>query len=389
MLVASRWSAQSLALTHIYVLGVLGNGMLGSLHEFLPVALAAKSRPLRIVALPNLLLFNLGTALLVVGFFGSKSAISSGALLLGCSLVAFSVLALLALRHAEDTSWTRRGISIALFGLLATATIGVSLASRPAPPFNADRATVTDLHATLGLVGWILALLGAVAVTVLPMFQGIARWSNAWQRRSWIAAGCLLVAALGGRTLGWLDTSKLALLAGLPFVGFALTVLRGQRRRRSGRRPSLVAAWRFAALVMLSVWLLGAAEAGGLAWPSAMTTAAWLLVGTALPGLLMSMQLEITAFALWNNLLRRRPPGSHAILPGVDHLVRERDKRRVLHCTWLQAGTLLVAGLGDHNLIWNAAAAAQAAVGLVLALCLTSAFRRAVRTAEEFDLRTG
>jgi hypothetical protein len=65
-LLRSRWNPATLALVHVFTLGVLGNAMFGSVLQFLPAAAGVRVRGLGWGRWLHGL-FNLGSALLVVG----------------------------------------------------------------------------------------------------------------------------------------------------------------------------------------------------------------------------------------------------------------------------------------------------------------------------------
>ena len=92
----SRWTPATLVLVHMFALGLLGNAMLGSLVQFLPVAAGSPLPGTRVVPWLHAA-FNAGLALLLATLAVSSHALALPAAgLLGGSLAIFALLALVA-----------------------------------------------------------------------------------------------------------------------------------------------------------------------------------------------------------------------------------------------------------------------------------------------------
>lgn len=382
---ASRWAPASLAQVHVLLLGVLGNGMLGSLQQFLPVAAGADTRWLQRMGPVLCLLFNLGLALLLAGFLVDPAWRGWGGALLATALLPFAAVALHALWQAGLSDTPRWQLAVALSCLGSAGALGLWLAASVRGLPGLSNAQTVDLHAVLGLGAGVIGLIAAVGALVLPMFQGLARWSERGQRRAWLAAAIVLLAALVLRLAGELGSLELALLSALPALWLGGCVLYGQWRRSSRRRPGLVRAWRIGWLLLCSAVLL--ALLGYLAdHPAAVTAAAWLLLAAALPLLLQGMLLEIVPFLHWNRLVLARPPGSHAHLPGVDALLPERDKQALLPLNLLFALMLVVTVWIDDPLAWMSTGALLATQSLALLGVIIGCQQRSRSVAREFGL---
>ena len=381
---ASRWAPASLAQVHVLLLGVLGNGMLGSLQQFLPVATGADTRRLQRAGTTLFTLFNLGLGLLVAGFLHQSAWRGWGGSLLALALLPFAALALHALGRAGLAVTTRWQLAIALACLASAGALGLWLALARGPLPALSHAQTVDLHALLGLAVGVTALLAAIGAVVLPMFQGLARWSERSQQTAWLAASVVFLTALSSRLLGVVDSVALALLAALPAVWLGACVLYGQWRRSSRRRPGLVRAWCFGWLLLVGAVLL--AGFGHARHPPALPAAAWLLLASALPLLLQGMLLEILPFLHWNRLVLARPPGSHAHLPGVDALLPERDKQALLLLNGLFTLCIVLAALGDGPSMWVASGALLALQAVALLVVMLRCLSRVSRVLKEFGL---
>ncbi|HJS35829.1 MAG TPA: hypothetical protein VJ766_10080 [Pseudoxanthomonas sp.] len=314
----SRWTPATLVLVHMFALGLLGNAMLGSLVQFLPVAAGSPLPCPRLVPWLHAM-FNLGVVLLLATLASQARACAVPAgVLLGGSLAVFTALALVAVLRGNGQRVVRHGIGLALIALAMTTALGLLLlAARtgwrvPAPP------GLVDLHAVFGTLGWVLGLLAAVGSITLPMLQGTHAVSSV-ASRMWQAS---LLA-----TLGIVAAAQVNLLpdaawrvAAWPFAVFGIAVFVLQARAPHRRNPTLRRFW----------------QAGCAALLAASVTALWsgmplllvgmLVLGVGLPLLVVGMALEITGFLTWIALRQRVPRGMR--VPGVGSLFAEADKRR-------------------------------------------------------------
>lgn len=356
-LLASRWAPSTLALVHVFVLGVLGSAVLGSLAQFLPVVAGIQPRwpdHCRRV-LPGL--YQCGVAGLIGGFLAWPWLLAPSAILL-CLLIAVFVLGALAgARPDGRQARLRLGLAVSLSNLLATAVLGLLLSLVLAGSAALPLAVLTDLHAGLGLVGTLILLIGTVGSVVMPMFQGTAPVSDQTLAQ-WIAGlGVALLLAGGLRFVGRVDLALLAIsLPGLVLGSYVLVAQVHAPRRRN---PALGGFWRLGAVALVGAWV-------AVVWPSSGDAAAKhlafgvLLIGIALPALVTGMLLEIWAFLAWLDLHRRYP--RQRGLPSVDALLPERLKRVVLGLHVLAALALLLA------VAWRSQATAVfAGAALVLA----------------------
>lgn len=373
----SRWSLQTVALVHLFTLGVLGNAMLGSLLQFLPVA-AEGAIPLE-ASVPWLHgMFNVGLAVFVFALnHGARSdALALAAILLAVPPLVFAFAALPSLLRRGGQRVVRSGIGFALCALIVTAALGVMLIGilRGEVALSLDR--FADAHALFGLLGWVIGLMAAVGSVTVPMFQGTAaipgRWLAAWV----LACGTGLIVG-GGLYL--LNGSQAVLMlavapAALGFVAASLWLPWRATRRRG---TALTWFWRFGTAALGVACMIGLA---GLRWdasPHLAMLAGVLGIGIGLPSMLIGMQLEIIAFLAWIGLRRGCPRGVR--IPGAGLLLPERDKRIALIAHLASACALCAAA-------WWPALAQVAGMFTSLAyaitlVCLTAPLLRARRFA--------
>lgn len=314
----SRWHPATLALVHVWTLGVLGNAMFGSLLQFLPVAVGAAPRWRASVPWLHAV-FNLGVLLLVVGLrSGMRWPLLAAGALLPLAFLWLAATSLPGLVAAAGETLLRTGIGVALGFGVVTALVGSVLAWLLAGGVLWSPAAV-DAHAVLGVLGWMILLLAAVGRVTMPMFQA-TRMLPARGQAVWLIA---VAAWLPLAALWHVHAQRgvvLPLVLALGGAGFALAVLYLQWPVPAARRNALYLHWRLGALALLAAVLALLAGQGLLAGV--------LAVAVGLPLLIGAMAMEIVPFVVWIGL-RHLIPRSVQI-PGVQKLLPDEKKRRVL-----------------------------------------------------------
>jgi hypothetical protein len=214
---ASRWSPAALAVTHLIVIGFLGQIMCGALLQMLPVIAGAPVPAVKFVGSTVDLLLTVGAGLLALGFLGS----GGGVLMAGgaCSAIGFStflVAASVALMRAKGAFQTIRGIGVAFASLLVPVIVGLLLIGALNGWIGIPRLfDLMNMHLAWGLLGWVGLLIAGVAFQIVPMFHVTPAYP-AWLTR-WLAP--IVVAALAlGSLLVMNDTKWVA------FAVFAIVV---------------------------------------------------------------------------------------------------------------------------------------------------------------------
>ncbi|WP_051412501.1 hypothetical protein [Pseudoxanthomonas sp. J35] len=325
---AGRWSPSTIALVHVLTLGVLGNAMLGSLLQFLPVAASTPVRGARWLPLAHAAL-NLGLVLFVLAFHGLHALLLPAALLLAAALALVLVPPLPDLFRRGPQRLLRAGIGAALVALAATALLGVVAAGLLRGHGALPLDQVVDAHAMSG-GGWVLGLLAAVGSVTVPMFHGTPQLAPRVQRAWTLAAVALPVAAATARLCG-APAAVVALALALQAGAFACAVLWLQWHAPHRRNPGLVRFWAVGCIALLLAALAACATVAGVPGlePATATLLAGVLaLGIGVPLLATGMLLEIVAFIAWVDLRGRCPRGMR--IPAVGRLQPEQAKRRAL-----------------------------------------------------------
>ncbi|KZC35507.1 MULTISPECIES: hypothetical protein [Rhodanobacter] len=317
-----RWSPATLALVHVFTLGVLGNAMLGSVLQFLPAAAGVRVRGSATLGPWLHGLFNFGVLLLVAGLHqGWHVALIVAAVLLPLAFVLLAAMTVPGLLAAAGQRLLRAGFGVAIGFAVLTALLGGLLALGLAGDLDLPLAALADVHAGWGVLGWVVVLMATVARVVMPMFQGTGTLREPVQA-AWLGSAVLaLFGAAGWRLAGGAGAWLLGtvLLLGLLFAVAGLWL---QWRAPRPRRGPLLWSWRAGlAMLALAALALPADVRGGM-------LAGALGLGVALPLLVSGMMLEIVPFIGWIELHRRIGRGVQ--LPGVQRLLPVHEKNRVL-----------------------------------------------------------
>lgn len=321
-LLRSRWQPGTLAMVHIFTLGVLGNAMFGSVLQFLPAAASVHVRGGTKAGHALHALFNVGSVLLVAGLLaGWHTGINVAGLLLPAAFLLVGAMTLPGILAGTGQRLLRSGIGLALVSAILTAMLGGCLVLLLDGRLQIPLALVVDVHASWGTLGWIVLLLASVARIVMPMFQGTTMVSGA-ALAAWTISLLLALCAGSLRALVYDDMSWLKLALVVHVAAFAGAALWLQWRSPRSRRGPLLRSWQLGLTVLLTAvpaLILGTHDgllAGALGF------------GVALPFLINGMSLEIVAFLGWIELHRR--VGRGVQLPGVQRLLPEREKTLVL-----------------------------------------------------------
>lgn len=323
-LFASRWALNTVALTHMITLGILGNAMLGSLLQFLPVAAGVRLAPANAVSVHLPIIFNLALAGLLAGLLVWPWLMPWAGLLLVFAIAFHAIGWLLAMRFDGKKTLLRLGIALMLVCLLLTAVLGFLLTLGFVGFVVIPMPLLTDIHAAIGLLGGVVLLCGCVGSVIMPMLQGTSALPNNLLRYWIIALIGLLVSGVVLRSANIIDGEILAKLIVLPVAAFAIAIIFFQWRAPHRRNRTLTGFWCLGAMSLL----MAAVITLWLSIPFKTLLAGVLAIGIGLPSLVLGMLLEIAPFIAWLKLQRHRRQGSR--LQSVDGLLPDVRKQRIL-----------------------------------------------------------
>ncbi len=372
---ASRWTPELLALTHLLTLGVLATVMFGAILQMIAVVAGTPvARPMLVGGAAHAALTVGGLSLSAALLWGLPWLFHLAAATLLLGVGGFAAVVWLTLAQAPWSQVTAVGIRLALAGLALTLALGLALALGHAlAGFALPRFPLTDLHVAWGIGGWIGLLVIGVAYQVVPMFQITPSYPGWMTRRLVPALLVILLAWSAGVVLAhrvhpaWGWAAELSALAGLLGFGAFGVLTLGLQARRRRRLPDVTTDfWRLAMAALLaagSAWLaarLWPGFAGSPAYP--LLLGALLLAGFALSAI-NGMLYKIVPFLVWLHLQNRQlaaAPGAPGAVPHMKQIIRDRRARWQLRAHCLALALLLAAAVAPR---WFTQPAALAFIG--------------------------
>ena len=310
---ASLWTPQALALTHLLALGFMLQAMCGAVLQFIAVAVGGNVWRPRLVANTVQPLLLLATPLLVAGLLFGRPELLAGAVpLFLLAIGGFVVVVTLALWRTPATGMTLWAMRLAIGALAITALLGALLAEALGRGLALPLVEVTDVHLAWGLGGWALMLLAGVSYHVVPMFQ-LTQPYPPWFAR-WFAP-LLLLLLLAWSSRIFVDAARWSPLIALPlllilsaYAGITLW-LQYTRRRKIHDATSLC--FRVAMLSLMAFAISGAAitlrEESGADPRSAIWLGVLAFAGVFIPAI-TGMMYKIVPFLNWLHLQRLGAP---------------------------------------------------------------------------------
>lgn len=375
--VASRWTPQALAVTHLLVAGYLLQAMSGALFQFVPVAAGGNVWRPRLAAAIIHPMYIAATALLAAGFLASNGSL----LRLAAGLFVPTVMLQVALVGSALLRTPARGATIAALrvavaGLAITVVLGASLAEGIAGSHAWPLVQVTNVHAAWGLGGWALMLVLGVSYFVVPMFQLTPQYPAAFSR--W--APIVLVGALLAWSTQLLDAGAdwlpVVWLAGLGVAAaYAAVTLWLQHQRRRRIADPTFHFFRGAMVCLLVAFASGAAMVLVPAVGDEPAAAWWLgvlIIAGSFVSLISGMAYKIVPFLCWLHL--QRLVGVGGTVPNMREIAPERTQRMQLRLHFASVALLLLATFYAEAIV--AAGAAFAASSAWLGCNLIGAVRR-------------
>ena len=362
---ASRWSPDTLALTHLLTLGFLVMTMVGSLLQILPVVAGVMLPRQQLSASLVHGLLTAGALTLSAAFLAATPLLFKLALLLlGAAFLWLLVACALGLWFSSGTSATLAAVRLALIALLLTVGLGLTLGSAFAWSLHLPLMQLTKLHVIWGLLGWVGLLVIGVAYQVVPMFQVTPVYSPHLTR--WLAPLLFVLLLLGsaieilsqGQASLW-GTLVAALIA-IGFMVFSGATLYLQWRRKRPKADVTILFWRTglgslllaAGLWMISHWMPD--------WLSPLTLGMLFIIGFAY-SVINGMLYKIVPFLVWYHL--QSQVTGRGMVPNVKLILPDAGAKRQFYAH-LVALVLLVAAT-----IWPAALTQLAALAFGLSSC--------------------
>lgn len=326
----SRWLPASLAITHLFALGVMAMVMIGSLYQVMPVLCGA---PIPTSKWSLLLIhagLTAGTLLLCAGFLGWISLMASF-VVLAMSLGYFIVSILWVLIRNASGQQTRTPILMAVSALALLLVVGLLLLSSYLWGFQPTVGkSLTHLHASLGLFGWVLLLMMAVSFQVIPMFHVTPVFPRLW-RVGLTASTVVGLVAMTLATFLAYDLTYFAMFLASIAILYAVVALSRLAQRKRKLPDVVVNYWQsgFACLILASLLVI-AMEYASPMWQVKLEVLVALIIGLGfIVGIMQGMLLKIVPFLISLHLqpIAMQNPSAMMLLPDHYRLISRKQCR--------------------------------------------------------------
>jgi len=181
----SRYSIDSIVITHTITIGFMSFVMLGSLTQMLPVLAGVKMYRVDLVTKISHIAMVLGTLFMIVGLKFEVALLNAFAmLLLGSGFLAMIVVIFMAIKKVKNFTPTVTGMSLSLVFALFSVLMGIFLLfSYIDPDASIYRNIVANTHSVWAIFGFAGILIVGVTFQVLPMFYVAPKFKDFYQKR--------------------------------------------------------------------------------------------------------------------------------------------------------------------------------------------------------------
>ncbi|MEX3967484.1 hypothetical protein AB4Y42_35580 [Paraburkholderia sp. EG286B] len=347
---ASRWSPVSLALTHLFTLGILTSVMVGALMQILPVATGVRVAGTGASAVVVHTLLTAGTLALSSAFMAGTRALYAIALLLLAAAFAW-LLAACAIGFWRYHHEARNGVAdvlgasrLALVALLVTIALGLLLTGAQAFGMALPIVALTNLHAMWGLSGWVGLLTIGMAYQLIPMFVVTEPYPRVFAVALAPGAFALLaLISLSAAMIPRIETPLGALLL-VAFAAFAVVTLRLLWTRKRPAADATTLFWRMAMLCLAGCGPLWAIQVKTGSPACAVAFGVLLLFGVAW-SLVNGMLYKIVPFLLWYHAQRTLTGAAMRFAPKVKDMIPDRAASMQFRAHLVALALLLAASL--------------------------------------------
>ena len=332
-LLSSRYSLESISVTHLFTIGFIAMVMLGALQQMLPVLAGVSIPKASLVATSSHLLLSLGLILMVLGLLQSLKTITLIATFsLGTGFFILLIAIFLAMRKVEFITATIRGMRWALLFAFVIVTLGMYLLSSYGLDTSSSRhLEFANVHAVLAIFGFGGVLIMGVAFQVIPMFYVTPAFDEKYQKYLVLSVVATLVLwtllSLLSVDFAWIAKSLLVLVFGV-FAGLIIQKM-GQRKRPIA--DITVYYWRLGGAMLflgLTLWVVSP-----MIDEEVTSYIAVVIGGGFVMGVMIGMLYKIIPFLVWFHLNGM----GYMSIPSMGEMI---NKKMALVQFWLFLATL-------------------------------------------------
>jgi hypothetical protein len=246
----SRYSIDSIVITHALTIGFLGFIMLGSLTQMLPVLAGVQIPKVNLISKTSHIFLLLGTLCMIFGLKYESIFLDAAALfLLSFGFVMMVMVIAMAIAKVKNFNPTVKAMSVSLIFASITVLMGLFLLfTYVNEDYALYRNMIANVHSVWGIFGFGGILIIGVTFQVLPMFYVAPRFKQFCKKRVvlLISLGLTiwLVTNIFAESYSIIGKSWIALF----FWAFATTVWRKLSARRRPISDVTVWYWRVASI---------------------------------------------------------------------------------------------------------------------------------------------
>ncbi|MCX6077058.1 MAG: hypothetical protein NTW78_09285 [Campylobacterales bacterium] len=248
----SRYSMESIVVTHAITIGFFGFVMLGALTQMLPVLAGAKISNVKFATKYSHLLLFFGLIFMLMGLLQNNTLFSSIAVVsLGSGFMMILIPIAVAIKSVTNFTPTVKSMANSITFAFLTVFMGLFLLySYSTNNISELHATIANIHSVLGIFGFAGILIIGVSFQVLPMFYVAPKFKTFCKKRVvWlIPAGLILWVMLNIFNDTYALVAKLWIT--LFFWAFATTVWKKLNKRRRPISDVTVWYWRSASIFL-------------------------------------------------------------------------------------------------------------------------------------------
>ena len=299
---SSRFSLETIVITHLFTIGFLAMVMLGALQQMLPVLAGVSLPKASLVATTSHALISLGLVLMSAGLLQSiKVIIFMATLSLGLGFLILLGTIVLAIRKVEFLTPTIRGMRWAIGFAFIIVMIGMHLlSSYGTGVMGATHLSFANMHAVLAIFGFAGILIIGVAFQVIPMFYVTPAFHERYQKYLVLAVVATLalwsVLSFVALDLAWIAKATLVTL----FALFGYLIIEKMSQRKRPIVDITVYYWRLSGVMAILGSLLWLSS--GFIEEDVLSFVGVIIGGGFLMSVMSGMLYKIIPFLVWFHL---------------------------------------------------------------------------------------
>ncbi|MCW8839291.1 MAG: hypothetical protein OQK11_11370 [Thiovulaceae bacterium] len=316
----SRYSYETIAITHALTIGFLGFVMLGALTQMLPVLAGVKIYKVESLTIASYILLVIGLLSMVFGLYFQKQIlnfIASGTLTLGFLLLIIPML--FAIKKVVNFTPTVKAMGVSLVFALLSILFGAHLLASHANSNITDSHYIfANIHSVWAIFGFAGLLIIGVAFQVLPMFYVAPRFKQFCKKRVvlLISIGLILWAVTSIFFNSYAVVTKIWI--GIFFWAFVTTVWIKLNQRRRPITDVTVLYWRSSSVFLtigIFAWVFNTFLDDKMIVPVSI-----LIGGGFLISIMIGMLYKIIPFLVWFHLNAR----GYMNIPTMNEMIDKR-----------------------------------------------------------------